>query len=45
MRERIRAYKAAGVTRLSVNPIGDDPLGLIEKVKAWVKAGAKDDSK
>jgi F420-dependent oxidoreductase-like protein len=35
VRERIQAYKAAGVTRLSVNPIGDDPLTLIEKVKAW----------
>ncbi len=35
VRERIQAYKAAGVTRLSVNPIGDDPLKLIEKVKAW----------
>jgi len=35
VRDRIQAYKAAGVTRLSVNPIGDDPLKLIEKVKAW----------
>ena len=35
VRERIQAYKAAGVTRLSVNPVGDDPLKLIEKVKAW----------
>jgi F420-dependent oxidoreductase-like protein len=35
VRERIQAYKAAGVTRLSVNPVGDDPLRLIEKVKAW----------
>jgi len=35
VRERIQAYKAAGVTRLSVNPVGDDPLTLIEKVKAW----------
>jgi F420-dependent oxidoreductase-like protein len=35
VRERIEAYKAAGVTRLTVNPVGADPLGLIEKVKAW----------
>jgi F420-dependent oxidoreductase-like protein len=35
VRERIEAYKAAGVTRLTVNPVGEDPLGLIEKVKAW----------
>ena len=36
VRERIEAYKAAGVTRLSVTPMGDDPLKLIEKVKSWV---------
>ena len=35
VRDRIAAYKAAGVTRLSVNPIGDDPMKLVEKVKAW----------
>ncbi|HVM53367.1 MAG TPA: LLM class F420-dependent oxidoreductase [Acidimicrobiales bacterium] len=35
VRDRIAAYKEAGVTRLSVNPVGDDPLALIEKVKAW----------
>ena len=35
VRDRIAAYKAAGVTRLSVDPVGDDPLALIEKVKAW----------
>jgi len=36
VRERIEAYKAAGVTRLTVTPMGDDPLKLIEKVKSWV---------
>ena len=36
VRERIEAYKAAGVTRLTINPVGDDPLKLVEKVKAWV---------
>jgi F420-dependent oxidoreductase-like protein len=35
VRDRIEAYRAAGVTRLTVNPVGDDPLKLIEKVKAW----------
>ena len=35
VRDRIAAYKAAGVTRLSINPAGDRPLDLIEKVKAW----------
>jgi F420-dependent oxidoreductase-like protein len=37
VRERIQAYKAAGVTRLSVNPIGDDPLALVEKVRVWAE--------
>lgn len=36
VRERIEAYRAAGVTVLSVNPVGEDQLALIEKVKAWV---------
>jgi F420-dependent oxidoreductase-like protein len=36
VRERIEAYKAAGVTRLTVTPMGEDPLKLIEKVKSWV---------
>jgi len=35
VRDRIAAYRAAGVTRLSISPVGDDPLGLIEKVRAW----------
>jgi F420-dependent oxidoreductase-like protein len=35
VRDRIAAYKAAGVTRLSINPVGDNPLDLVEKVKAW----------
>jgi len=37
VRDRIEAFRAAGVTRLTVNPIGDDPLGLIEKVRAWAE--------
>jgi len=36
-RERIAAYKAAGVTRLAVQPVGDDPLALVEKVRAWAE--------
>lgn len=35
VRDRIAAYKAAGVTRLTINPVGEDTLGLVEKVKAW----------
>ncbi len=37
VRDRIEAYKAAGVTRLSVSPVGDDALQLIEKVRAWAE--------
>lgn len=37
VRERVQAFKAAGVTRLSVNPVGDDALKLIDKVKAWAE--------
>ncbi|QGG93697.1 LLM class F420-dependent oxidoreductase [Actinomarinicola tropica] len=35
VREQVQAYKDAGVTALSVAPIGDDPIGVLEKVKAW----------
>ncbi|HET9689544.1 MAG TPA: LLM class F420-dependent oxidoreductase [Acidimicrobiales bacterium] len=35
IRDRIAAYKAAGVTRLTVRPMGEHPLALIEKVKEW----------
>lgn len=37
VRERIDAYKAAGVTHLSITPIGEKPLEIIEKVKAWAE--------
>jgi F420-dependent oxidoreductase-like protein len=36
VRERIEAYRAAGVTRLSVRPIGEEPMRLIEKVRSWI---------
>ncbi|MBK9179157.1 MAG: LLM class F420-dependent oxidoreductase [Acidimicrobiales bacterium] len=35
VRERIEAYRAAGVTRLSITPIGEDREALVEKIKAW----------
>lgn len=38
VRDRIEAYRAAGVTRLTVNPAGDDPLATIERVRAMVDA-------
>jgi F420-dependent oxidoreductase-like protein len=36
VRDRIEAYRAAGVTCLQVQPVGDNPLELIEKVKGWI---------
>lgn len=37
VRERIDAFKAAGVTTLNITPIASDPAELIEKVKAWAQ--------
>jgi F420-dependent oxidoreductase-like protein len=37
VRDQIEAYRASGVTRLSISPVGPDPLGVIEKVKAWAQ--------
>jgi F420-dependent oxidoreductase-like protein len=38
IKERVAAYKEAGVTVLSVNPVGPDPVGQIEKLRAIVDA-------
>ncbi|GAB3720615.1 LLM class F420-dependent oxidoreductase [Nocardiopsis oceani] len=35
VRERVEAFRAAGVTQLNVTPVGDNPAKLIEKVKEW----------
>ena len=35
VKERLAAYKEAGVTNLQLTPIGD-PVEIIEKVRAWV---------
>ncbi len=35
VKERIAAYKEAGVTVLNATPMGDDPAGTLEKVKEW----------
>ena len=37
VKERIEAYRAAGVSHLSITPVGDKPLETIEKVKAWAE--------
>ena len=36
VRDRVMAYKDAGVTCLTVHPVGPNPLELVEKVKGWV---------
>ena len=36
VRDRLAAFKAAGVTLLDVMPIGPDPLGDVAKVKEWI---------
>ncbi len=36
VRDRVQAYKDAGVTRLSLNPVGPNRLETIEKIKSWV---------
>lgn len=36
IKERVAAFKEAGVTVLSVNPVGPDPVGQIEKLRAII---------
>lgn len=38
VRERIAAYRDAGVTRLSIDPVGENALEQIEKVKNWIES-------
>jgi F420-dependent oxidoreductase-like protein len=35
VKERLAAFQEAGVTTLTITPLGDDPLDTIEKLKAW----------
>ncbi|MEM9748243.1 MAG: LLM class F420-dependent oxidoreductase [Actinomycetota bacterium] len=37
VRERLQVYRDVGVTHLDIQPTGDDPLGTIEKIKAWAE--------
>jgi F420-dependent oxidoreductase-like protein len=36
VRERIEAFREAGVTHLNLVPVADDPVALIEKVRGWL---------
>jgi F420-dependent oxidoreductase-like protein len=37
VRERLAAFKESGVTILNVNPVGPDPVRLVEQVKGWIE--------
>jgi F420-dependent oxidoreductase-like protein len=36
VKERIQAFAEAGVTMLSIAPLGPDPVATVEKLKGWV---------
>ena len=36
VRERIQAFKDAGVTNLNITPVAPDPVALTAKIKEWV---------
>jgi F420-dependent oxidoreductase-like protein len=38
VRERIAAFAEAGVTVLNITPVGDDPVGQVERVRALLDA-------
>jgi F420-dependent oxidoreductase-like protein len=36
VKERIEAYKEAGVTSLQILPVGENPAAIVEQVKEWI---------
>ena len=36
IKERVAAPASLGVTHLNVNPVGADPVAMIEKLRSWV---------
>lgn len=36
VRERVEAFRAAGVTHLNLVPVAGDPVALVEKVRGWL---------
>jgi F420-dependent oxidoreductase-like protein len=36
LKERVATLAEAGVTHLSVNPVGPDPVAMVEKLRSWV---------
>jgi alkanesulfonate monooxygenase SsuD/methylene tetrahydromethanopterin reductase-like flavin-dependent oxidoreductase (luciferase family) len=37
VKERIAAYREAGVTVLNVAPVGPDPIGTLSQLREWVR--------
>ena len=37
VRERLQVFEEVGVTHFNLEPVGEDVLGTIEKVKAWIE--------
>ena len=36
LKERVAALAEAGATHLSVNPVGPEPVAMVEKLRSWV---------
>ncbi|MFD1045296.1 LLM class flavin-dependent oxidoreductase, partial [Kibdelosporangium lantanae] len=36
VKERLQAFKEAGVTTLNVTPVGENPAALVAQVKEWL---------
>lgn len=36
LKERLAAFTEAGVTSITLNPVGEDPLAVISQIKEWV---------
>ena len=36
IKERLEVFADAGVTSLSLNPVGEDPLAVISQIKSWM---------
>ncbi|MGH3734164.1 MAG: LLM class F420-dependent oxidoreductase [Micromonosporaceae bacterium] len=36
VKERLAAFREAGVTMLNVTPVAEDPVGLVARVKEWI---------
>ncbi len=36
IKDRLAAYNEAGVTALTINPVGEDPLDVVRQIKSWL---------